>query len=52
MPNLTEKEETQIAVAPETMDRYHVAVSVLAKGEASPHMTDELKAQLVERKSD
>ena len=30
------------------MDRYHVALSVLAKGDVSPHMTEEIKAQLVE----
>jgi hypothetical protein len=47
-PKLTEKEENQLAVTREVMDRYHVALSVLAKGDASPHMTEELKAQLVE----
>ena len=48
MSKLNEKEENQLAVAHELMDRYHVALSVLAKGDASPHMTEEFKAQLVE----
>ncbi len=50
MPKLTEKEENQLAVAREVMDRYHVALSVLAKGDGSPHMTEELRAQLAQAK--
>ena len=50
MPKLTENEENQLAVAREVMDRYHVALSVLAKGDASPHMTEELRAELAEAK--
>jgi hypothetical protein len=28
------------------MDRYHVALSVLAQGDSSPYMTDEFKKRL------
>ena len=34
--------------ARECMDRYEVALSVLAKEENSPHMTEELRLQLAE----
>jgi hypothetical protein len=32
------------------MDRHQVALSVLAKGENSPHMTEEFKQRLAEAK--
>lgn len=40
--------EKQLAVAREWMDRHEVVLSVLAKGDASPHMTDDLRASLAD----
>jgi len=42
--------EEQLAVARKMMDRYDVVYSVLAKGEASPYMTDELREELAAAK--
>ena len=40
--------QRQMAAAQEAMDKHKVALSVLAQGENSPYMTDELRAQLAE----
>lgn len=40
--------EEQLGVARKVMDRYDVALSILAKSDACPHMTEEFKAKLAE----
>jgi hypothetical protein len=50
MPKLDEKDERQLAIAHQLMDRHAVALSVLAQGERSPHMTEEFKQKLAEAK--
>ena len=37
-----------LAVARKALARYDVAFSILAKGDNSPHMTDQFKAKLIE----
>jgi len=48
MTESEEQFERQMAVARDCMDKYKVALSVLAQGENSPHMTEEFKASLIE----
>jgi len=48
MPKLTESHEQKLALARKLMDRYDVVLSVLARGEDSPFMTEEFKRQLAE----
>jgi hypothetical protein len=50
VPKLNEKDERVLAIARRLMDRYAVALSVLAQGERSPHMTEEFKQKLAEAK--
>ena len=38
--------DRQMAIAREVMEKHKVALSVLAKGENSPYMTDEFRARL------
>jgi hypothetical protein len=45
-----DKEERILAATRRCMDRYEVALSVLAQGEKSPYITDEFKEQLAEAK--
>ncbi|WP_353642178.1 hypothetical protein [Mesorhizobium sp. WSM2239] len=40
--------EKQLAAARKVMARYDVAFSILAQGDASPHMTEEFRAKLTE----
>lgn len=42
--------EEQLAVARKMMNRYDVVYSVLAKRQASPYMTDELREELAAAK--
>jgi hypothetical protein len=46
MSKLTGKDKRSLATARQCMDRYHVALSVLAQGDSSPYMTDEFKKRL------
>jgi hypothetical protein len=48
MTKLDKTKKEQLAVARKVLARYDVAFSILAKGDNSPHMTDEFKAKLIE----
>ena len=50
MPSFSKKDEQMLAAARRCMDRYQIALSVLAQGENSPHMTEEFKKKLAEAK--
>lgn len=50
MLKLTGKDKRNLAMARQCMDRYHVALSVLAQGDSSPHVTEEFKKRLAEAK--
>lgn len=40
------EDERKLAIARQVMVRYNAALSVLAKGDASPYMTDEFREQI------
>jgi hypothetical protein len=50
MSKLNGKDERALAIARRLMDRHAVALSVLAQGERSPHMTEEFKQKLAKAK--
>ncbi|MBN9076892.1 MAG: hypothetical protein BGN87_08845 [Rhizobiales bacterium 65-79] len=47
MPEL-DKDERMLAAARQIMEQYEVVLSVLARGENSPYMTEEFRQRLVE----
>ncbi|MDN5927198.1 MAG: hypothetical protein L0I29_09000 [Hyphomicrobiales bacterium] len=50
MPKLTKKDERSLAAARQHMERYQIALSVLAQEDNSSYVTDEFRKRLAEAK--